>query len=66
MGSFSCFGPLRQSRETAVPGVQFIPSSSILPYSMLSLPDPWTLDLKSLVCAVPVDCFENILTLFHL
>lgn len=55
MGSFSCISPLGQRRETAVPGIQFMPSSIILPYSVLSLPDPWTLNLKSLVYAVPVD-----------
>lgn len=47
MGSFSRIGPLGQRRQTAVPGAQFAPPSIIQPYSVLLLPGPWTLDLKT-------------------
>lgn len=47
--------PRGRRREAAGPGAPFAPSSTILPYSLLSLLGSWTLDLKSLVQAVPVD-----------
>lgn len=47
MGSFSCIGPLGQKRQAAIPGAQFAPPSIIQPYSVLPLPGPWTLALKS-------------------
>lgn len=49
MGSLSRLGPLGLSRGAAEPGAEFAPSSDIVPYSVLSVPGPWTLDMKGLV-----------------
>lgn len=55
MGSFSCSGPLGWRRMTVVLDAQFVPPSTILPSSVLSLPGAWTPDFKSPVNAIAVD-----------